>query len=729
MQGGIHCMKKRNDFKSIVSIVLTIVLILSAIPVAPLAPVMIASAAPAAKQTAAQTTAVQADWDPAEVYRSNQRMYEANARTEKYLLDHCLRPGEEIESDDRKIIAQAKEITAGISNNYEKAKAIHDWVCNNIWYDYDWLDEKYILHDLLVDVELLAEESTAVGDELSYRRSAIGTLETGRGVCAGYATLTTALLRAAGIPAKYVYGGVNFSDDKHAWTEAYVDNRWIILDTTWDSGNKWKNGGKTASSGLTGHRYFDPSLADFSKDHSIEPNQNCYSPFIGTLIEDGTLIYCGDRGENLSGVKAINRNAFYGNTLINDVVIPEGVKSIPDGAFRGCSALKSVALPKTVRTIGKYAFAYCNVLKTITMQDGVTEIGVGAFSRNDSLRDITLPNSVRELGDYAFIECKSLKSIQLSESLSKIGQLAFKQCESLESISLPASLREIKQFTFAECTALKSVNISDGVEIIDSYAFNLCSSLESVTIPASVREYGLSIFLECDSLKSAHFSNGLTNINSIMMFYKCPQFSEMVIPPSVTEISYAAFDTDGTALTVYGVPGSVAEEIVNACVRMYSLKGYYDASIAGAPEALAFVPLSAQPTASRVLVNGESVAFDAYSIIGNNYFKLRDLAYVLSGTSKQFSVGWNERANAISLESGEPYTPAGGEMQSGGWGNRAPVPGGSKILLNGKPVNLTAYTIDGSNYFKLRDLGQAFDFNVGWNERENTITIETNRGY
>jgi hypothetical protein len=43
-------------------------------------------------------------------------------------------------------------------------------------------------------------------------------------------------------------------------------------------------------------------------------------------------------------------------------------------------------------------------------------------------------------------------------------------------------------------------------------------------------------------------------------------------------------------------------------------------------------PQSASPTSSTVLVNGKNVAFDAYNINGNNYFKLRDLAYTLNGT-------------------------------------------------------------------------------------------------
>jgi hypothetical protein len=141
-------------------------------------------------------------------------------------------------------------------------------------------------------------------------------------------------------------------------------------------------------------------------------------------------------------------------------------------------------------------------------------------------------------------------------------------------------------------------------------------------------------------------------------------------------------------------------------------------------------PVTAAPTASTVLVNGEKKAFDAYNIEGSNYFKLRDLAYVLNGTDKQFEVGWDAAANAISLTSGKAYTAAGGEMAAQESPAQAEaVRSSSKILLDGAEVALTAYTINGNNYFKLRDLGQAFDFGVGWDGEAQTISIDTSTGY
>ncbi|NCB42612.1 MAG: hypothetical protein EOM59_08335 [Clostridia bacterium] len=148
------------------------------------------------------------------------------------------------------------------------------------------------------------------------------------------------------------------------------------------------------------------------------------------------------------------------------------------------------------------------------------------------------------------------------------------------------------------------------------------------------------------------------------------------------------------------------------------------------PNAAPVVPAQiATPTAAKVLVDGKNISFDAYSIAGNNYFKLRDLAYVLNGSAKQFSVAWDGANNAIALQKGSPYTAVGGEMATKGTVAIAADPSTSKILLGGQTAKLTAYTIRGNNYFKLRDVGIAFDFDVSWNNALQTIAIDTTSSY
>ncbi|MDO4845545.1 MAG: hypothetical protein Q3977_02930 [Oscillospiraceae bacterium] len=57
-----------------------------------------------------------------------------------------------------------------------------------------------------------------------------------------------------------------------------------------------------------------------------------------------------------------------------------------------------------------------------------------------------------------------------------------------------------------------------------------------------------------------------------------------------------------------------------------------------------------------------------------------------------------------------------------------------KLSVDGKAVKCEVYNIDGSNYFKLRDLAQLLDgtaaqFSITWDEKLQTITIQSAKPY
>lgn len=163
--------------------------------------------------------------------------------------------------------------------------------------------------------------------------------------------------------------------------------------------------------------------------------------------------------------------------------------------------------------------------------------------------------------------------------------------------------------------------------------------------------------------------------------------------------------------------------------RATPLKFYRFNPLTGAIATFAPKALSASPTSSSVVLNGRNVSFDAYTIAGSNYFKLRDLAYALNGTEKQFSVGWDGAAGVITLKGGEPYAPVGGEMGKKGTSEVKPEFSTASLLIGGEKVSLTAYTIGGNNYFKLRDIAGALDFEVDWDGARNTVVIDTSKSY
>jgi|GEM_PF-4635491 len=140
--------------------------------------------------------------------------------------------------------------------------------------------------------------------------------------------------------------------------------------------------------------------------------------------------------------------------------------------------------------------------------------------------------------------------------------------------------------------------------------------------------------------------------------------------------------------------------------------------------------VQARPTTSAVYVDGKKMAFEAYNINGNNYFKLRDIAMAITGTSRQFDVSWDSKNNAIKLTAGCAYTPNGTEMKKSADSTvKTAVTTTSKVYLGDDLLDLSAYNIDSSNYFMLRDIGKTMHFNVTWDGKNNAILIDTTSDY
>lgn len=138
---------------------------------------------------------------------------------------------------------------------------------------------------------------------------------------------------------------------------------------------------------------------------------------------------------------------------------------------------------------------------------------------------------------------------------------------------------------------------------------------------------------------------------------------------------------------------------------------------------------TAIPSQDALYINHVKKNLSIYNIDGLNYFKLRDVATVLNGTDKQFAVEFDNATNSVTLTSGQSYSMSSGETGFGKEGRATALISNNSIYVNGEKRNLKAYKINGSNYFKLRDLGEALDFYVGYNSSERSIIVSGYSGY
>lgn len=132
------------------------------------------------------------------------------------------------------------------------------------------------------------------------------------------------------------------------------------------------------------------------------------------------------------------------NGTAADVTIPSRYKGKPvtvidPVAFYNNSAVTSVTIPDSVTAIPDYAFGFCSQLTNISIPNSVTFIGFSAFNSCTSLKSITLPSSLSTIQSYAFYNCGNLKTIRIPVSVTSIGSYAFDDCPNLMTVTYPGS--------------------------------------------------------------------------------------------------------------------------------------------------------------------------------------------------------------------------------------------------------------------------------------------------
>lgn len=129
---------------------------------------------------------------------------------------------------------------------------------------------------------------------------------------------------------------------------------------------------------------------------------------------------------------------------------------------------------------------------------------------------------------------------------------------------------------------------------------------------------------------------------------------------------------------------------------------------------------------AKLSVDGqEAKGPELYNIEDSSYVKLRDIAKLLEASGKAFSVDWNKEKKLISLNMGAKYQELGGELAGGDGMYKIGVKSKAVLELDGRVLGLQAYSIQGSSYFKLRDLANALGIQVDWDTKTKTILLNT----
>jgi hypothetical protein len=102
---------------------------------------------------------------------------------------------------------------------------------------------------------------------------------------------------------------------------------------------------------------------------------------------------------------------------------------------------------------------------------------------------------------------------------------------------------------------------------------------------------------------------------------------------------------------------------------------------------------------------------------------------LLNGTSKQFSISYDEETRVIDIVTGQPYTPLGDELEDALADAEKAIASTQQLRVDGQFITVAAYNIKGYNYYRLRDLAIIFDFGIIYDEEAATVTLDLANPY
>lgn len=262
---------------------------------------------------------------------------------------------------------------------------------------------------------------------------------------------------------------------------------------------------------------------------------------------------------------------------VKTVVIEEGVTTICEEAFKNCRNISAIHIPTSMETVKYSVFegvpkidkmyitsltAYCNIYFEHVLSTPLSR-GAALIVNGEEITDLVIPEGVTYIGDNQFYDAE-FNSVTLPSTLISIGNSAFSCMDGLTSIHIPDSVTDITHFAFYSCYNLKEVTGGKGVVHVGMSAFGGTPFIEQKEV------YVGDMLIHVDpSVKGIYSVDYGTKIIGIECFAKCDNITLIIVPNTVTEISWAAFN-NCTKLKEVMIPESVTSIDITAFDKPYT---------------------------------------------------------------------------------------------------------------------------------------------------------------
>ncbi len=380
----------------------------------------------------------------------------------------------------------------------EKALAIYDYICKNVTYDYDNLDDS----------------------TYKLKHTAYAALINGTAVCQGYAVLFYRMALMAGLDARYISGTVTTTGESHGWNIVQIGTMYYNLDSPWDSENY--------AEGFVPLCYDYFLLSDetflyhgrnaiYSTDDFYEAYPMAEENYPLTKSRQTAILADGDCGEDV-----------WWSLTYDGTLTISGTGDMTDYA-RGAAPWYAVARKITA----------------LVIEVDVNALGDFAFFNFTSLTDVTLASSVVSIGNYTFANCTALEMIEFYARVESIGTAAYVGATAQEENVFEGNAPTIEANAFTGVTAI-AFYPEDDSSWTENVLTNYGGSLTWVSYPLSMSDASTDSNVLDGSVETTHdYTNATIEWNWADDYLSCVATIYCSTCGSGTDVDCIVMEVDG----------------------------------------------------------------------------------------------------------------------------------------------------------------------------------------
>ena len=307
--------------------------------------------------------------------------------------------------------------------------------------------------------------------------------------------------------------------------------------------------------------------------------------------------------------------------------------------------------------------------------------------------------SIRDLLDFVIISSACAATVAIAEALyGSEESFVVKMNEKAESLSVNA--------VFYDCYGVSDKNRISAKGIADLTRFiildypQILQTTSKRSFSYMGTEYKNTNQLLGDYSGADGFKTGYTDAAGYCFVSTAKRGSRRIIAVTMGSDQWSRY-IDCAVLLDYGF--SVASSVISEYNRTHNAK----------------------PSNADLIIDGVELPLSAYLIGSSHFFRLRDIAVLLNETGNQFDIAFDHEDKTINITTGINYSDEDMSLILPDNKARIGVPTPSTIIIDGDEFEFEAYLIEGSNYFRLRDLSAVFGFKVDWKQATRTVIIKT----